>query len=383
MTASRLSPPAIDAAWIRSRLGAELAGQELITVPQSSDCELTVVTPAYNESPRRLITQLLSLLRQDWSDRIESIVVVNNGPDDGTPEWRAAFERNQEVLRLPIFRNTSGGMTGDSVTQQIREGLAVYAIDLSSPGRWTPGNNVGRARQRGLAEAAWRFAQRGRNGVIVHTDCDCRYDDNSFVERVLWLFKFYPDLVCIAGDYSNELVTDDPEAPHGLPDLVRQYKLICRYRGLYDAITKGITTGKRRIMTLGRCIIHRAFEGIAVGGFPPANLAEDVVFGEALEQYATKHGLRFEDGRRWSLGPISALRLSTRTGNDNLSQRLAEASPDGGPPIVDDAFNPGTSVVLDDAYMQRLVAAVRAMPGGKATIEQLFVTSHHAQLRVR
>src|SRR5262245_18069063 len=136
---------------------------------------------------------------------------------------------------------------------------------------------------------------------------------------------------------------------------------------------------------MGSCTVHRAFEGIAVGGIPipPIDWEEEVKFGRALEQYAKTHGLRLEHGSQWRIRTVAALRVSSRTGNDNLAQTLALADPNGNAsPIVDDAFCPGTHVVLDDAYLQRLVAAVRDMPGGERVLERLFVISPIARVRV-
>lgn len=344
------------------------------------ECKLTFVTPVFNEAPSRVIRQLLSLVDQGVGDRIECILVVNNGPNDGTDAWQKQYDRNQAVLKLPIFRKTSGGADDTAATRRIREGLSVYAIDRSSDGHQTPGNNVGISRQRGLTEAARRYAQQGRNGLVVHTDADCWFDDSSFAERVIWLFDNHPDLLCIVGDYSFALEANDPESPFGIPGLLEQYKLLRRYRELYSIIRAGVVK-RSRLKALGRCIIHRAAEGVAAGGIPPIHLGEDVKFGRSLEAYAAEHGLRVEHGSKWNIGTTTTLRLSARTGNDSLAQSLAMANPNGGDPVVDDAFNPGNTVVLNDAYMQRLVDAVRAMPGGERVIEWLFVTSAMARLR--
>lgn len=380
MSATTRQPGAIDAALVARQLENELVGH-LVSVPQAPHCELDVLVPVYAESPRRVIAQLGSLLGQGVGDRIEVILNVNNPPDDSTAEWRDAFEQNQRILRLPIFRNRTGSVSDSPETRRIRKGLAVHVIDQSSPGLWVPDNNVGRARQRLKAEATLRFARQGRNGLILHTDADCRYDDPSFVERVLWLFDAYSDLVGIIGDYDLELEASDPEAPPVTPQLVRQYKMLHRYRDLHRLIVSG-PTRREFIKALGRCIVHRALEGFAAGSIPPVNLGEDVEFGNMLQQYARDNGLRVEHGRRWQLGPVAAMRLSTRTGNDSTGGYTGKANPNGSP-IVDDAFNPGTETILDEAYLRRLTDAVRAMPDGESQLERLFVTSPQSRLRVR
>lgn len=361
MTVQTLSKPSANS--VLERIATDLDGKKLIATPQSQNCDVAFVVPAYGETPARVNKLLCSLQSQGIGDKQEVIVVVNNAPSNGTAKWREAYELNQHLLH----DFTPPG------------GLTVHMIDQSSPGLWVPGNNVGMARQRGLLETARRFAMRGHNGIIVHTDVDCWYEDATFSERVVWLFDNQPDLVGVVGDYSFELEIDDPEAPQGVPDLVRQYKLLRRYDELYRHIVAG-EVRRSPLKALGRCIIHRAFEGIAVGGIQPINLGEDVAFGKALEHYATENELRFEHGRQWSLGPVAALRVSTRTGNDSLSRSLAKAHPKGDDPVVNDAFNPGAQVVLDEAYMQRLVAAVRDMPGGAGVIEWLFITSALARL---
>ncbi|HVI69743.1 MAG TPA: glycosyltransferase family 2 protein [Magnetospirillaceae bacterium] len=374
MTDFGLSPSDLTAERILNLTRQELSGTlGKITIPQSKMCEVTFVVPVFDESPQRVERLVKSLGAQTAFRHIEVILVVNNKPDDGSQEWQAAFQRNQTVLNLPFIRNRMSG------ARVMSGGFSVYAIDTSSHGRCPQGSNVGMARQRGLLEATRRFAQRGVNGVIIHTDVDCWFEDPTFVERTLWLMKYSPNLVGFAGNCSLELQTDETETK-GLAEVLEQYLMFRNYGYLYSRITRGHVRYEPN-KALGSCIVHRAFEGMAVGGFQSINLAEDVYFGRKLTEYATQHGLRFDHGRKWNLGPMSAMRISVRTDNSSLSKYLARIDSQD-IILVDDAFNPGNEIVLDRAYMDRLITAVLSFEDGEALLEWLFVISAQARLRV-
>jgi hypothetical protein len=354
-----------------------------LTSPLPSECKVIFVVPLYDETPQRFLTLLQSLADQVTSvNTVGVIAVVNNRPDDKSAEWRQAFKRNQDVLDLPIYENRSSTHETSETPQfsRIRENLTVYAIDHSSPGSWVEDSNVGRARRHGLNEAALLFYSDQRNGLVVHTDADCRFDDPLFISKTLWLFRQDPTMMGVAGVSTPELDMNDPEGREIATNL-QTYLLYRRYRSL----SKSVRAAKVDFdpeKTLGRCIIHLAFEGIASGGIAPINLAEDLDFGNKLKTYASCHGMHFAHAGRWNLGPISALRVSDRTPNNIRQIFLSHAEADG-QMRVEDVFHPGQTVLLTEAYLEQIVHAVRNLPGGSAQLEYVFVTSPLANLRIR
>jgi hypothetical protein len=368
----------LTSAQLIKQLSAELTGQQLITVPMSPTTEVAVVIPVFAEQAARLERLLTSVVMQHLDlKKIEVIMVINNRATDNTKEWQTAYELNQEILRLPIFGNRIGEAPGifHTWTRSIREQLAVYAIDKSSPGLWVPQSNVGRARQRGLAEAALRFAQIGRNGLVVHTDADCWFDDPAFMFKLLWLFAERPDIHALGGIYTLELDVNDPEAEDMLSRLPN-YKLYRIYRLLCSDINKGKAGRTKPLTTLGRCIVHRAFEGIEIGGIPPVSYCEDHQFCEGFE----KSGLNFVSGADWGIGVGSAMRISDRTPASQRNELLTYGAPDA-PVKVEDVLSGGMTE-LNDNYIRRLADVVRAMPNGPARLEYVFLQSPLMRMRI-
>jgi hypothetical protein len=344
-----------------ARLEAELAGQALIDTPMHPDCEVVVVIPVRAERVERLTRLLKSVAMQDIDlRRVEVMMVVNNRPPEESPEWHDAYSLNQVLLGRPW------GIPG----------LAVHTIDQSSHGLWVPGSNVGMARQRGLAEAALRFASIGRNGLVFQTDADCWLDDPSFLFKLLWLFSQNPALTALGGHYTLELDVRDPEAK-GIFELLPSYKQHQRYQELYRDVTRGNVGRTEPLNTLGRCIVSRAFESIEVGGVPPIPHYEDFEFCMQFE----KAGMEMAWGHKLGIGLMSAFRLSDRTPS-SIRSELERVARDGGVLLVDDAFNPGHQIELDETYIGRLADAVREMENGEARLGYIFFQHPIMRLRI-
>lgn len=360
---------------------ADLGRHKAIETPQAADCTSTFVVPVYNERPERVLRLVESLASQDGAGHREVILVVNNPPPQSGRTWKTVFDRNQSVLGLPIYQDSTATETETATTARIRAKLAVFAIDRSSEGCWVSGNNVGLARQVGLLESTLRAAARGVNTLTFHTDADCYFPDSGYAEKVEWLFGLDPALLAMAGTYFPELVEGDPEAK-GVPEHIGAYKRYRRYRRLYRDITRGtVDLSFNEPITLGSSTIHRTFEGMMVGGFPNVNLEEDVMFGKNLQAYANERGMHLVHGRQYGLGPVTAFRISERTGA-SLSHHFQRLQA-GEELLVDDAFNPGSQVILTDEYLLSMVNAVLRMPNGAERIQYLFVTSPLANLRIR
>lgn len=342
--------------------------------PLNANTRLTVIVPVYNETIKRLNVLLGCLARQFVEPgTIEIIIIVNNKPNDNSLRWRQAYESNQAVLHLPWIK---GGYP-------LRGGaMPVHAIDLSSENRCFRDNNVGLARRIGLHEAALRYRHAGRNGIILHTDADARYDDPQFVSKVLRIFDGDPRLVGLAGAHAPEVDADDPESSE-LAVHLKLYVNSRRYVKLAACIRRGkIQPDDMARKMLGFCMIHRAFEGVAAGGIDPIAFEEDLAFGRRLQHYADTHGMRLAHGQEWqNLGPIMALRASDRTPNSIRASFLDHVQ--DGVLYVDDVFKTGHKARLTDEYIDRLVAAVRTMPGGEDFVHFLFFESSLAHVRIK
>lgn len=344
-----------------ARLEAELSGQAPIGTPMHPDCEVAVVIPVRAERVERLTRLLQSVAIQDIDlNRIEVLMVINNRPPEESQDWLHAYNLNQLVLEQ------SWSIPG----------LAIQAVDQSSQGLWIPDSNVGMARQHGLTEAALRFARIGRNGLVMQTDADCWLDDPSFMYKLLWLFANNPTLVGLGGHYTLELDINDPEA-RGIFELLPAYKRYQRYRELYRDVTKGTLGRTEPLNTLGRCIVSRAFESIEVGGVPPIPHYEDFEFCMRFENA----GMEMAWGHKVGIGLMSAFRLSDRTPS-SIREELERVARGDGPMMVDDAFNPGTLVALDEAYIARLADVVSNMENGAARLGYVFFHSPTMRLRI-
>jgi hypothetical protein len=342
------------------------SGASTIAQPQPRSVQVTFVVPVRGERLNRVQRLLDSLAAQQVAPgTIEVLLVVNNTPPHNGTRWEQAFTLNQQYLKPDCWT-------------WYQPDMAVHALDLSSKDRWVEDCNVGIARQHGLVTATRRFAERGHNGIVVHTDADCWYEDQTFVPRLLWLFDSTPELIAYGGSYTLEVKADDAEAP-GMAGKIAAYQRVRRYTAMREALDEGSCPQKVAYL-LGSCAAHRAYEGVLAGGFPAAGICEDVVFGERLEAHAALHGKIADYSNPWGLGPITALRLSDRTDNAN-TRRYLEMAGTGTSVIVKDVFGPGTTV-LDDAYIARMAHAVRALPGGAGVLEYLFLAAPLARIRV-
>jgi hypothetical protein len=359
-----------NARTILSRIETDLAGYPLIPTPQTDDCRVTFLVPVYNEHPRRLLRLLDSLAGQYLPPgiEIEATAVVNNKPDDKTAEWRSAFETNQLLLQILNDRATN---------RATWHHLPIHAIDMSSPGLALPGSNVGTARQRGLLEAAIRYAERGVNGLVVHTDADCWFDDPRFVYKIVHLFN-NPSVLALGGASTMVYDPSDPECA-AVQDL-ELYRLYRMFLGLARDIREGSIKQTRVDETLGRCIVHRAFEGVLAGGFPPIAYLEDAHFCTALKAFGSAHDMTFELGSKWGLGPSTAFRVSDRTPS-GIRRRLQKL--DGEQVMVRDwrSDDPNARTPLTEKYVNQLAAIVATMPRGPERIE--YLRFHKPDMRIR
>lgn len=149
--------------------------------------------PVCDESVRRIEKQLASIRAQTVpATHYEVIYVVNNRPDATDTRTKAALALNQSLLKYL-----------EGVTD-----VPVYAIDKSSVGQEIKDCNVGKSRNRGVAEATRRFYENGKNGIIIQTDADTYFENTDYLATVMAAFETAPDVVGMAGGLVFEFSAD-------------------------------------------------------------------------------------------------------------------------------------------------------------------------------
>lgn len=279
-----------------------LKGERRIERAQDPRCEIGVVVPVSRERIDRLERQLASFLRQQGVDRnqFEVIYTVNNGLPDGTEKFRRTAEANQRAI------------------EWIR-GLGlpnVHVIDKSSRGNEIPKCNVGRARNRGLAEASLRFHENRRNGLIIQTDADSYVEDPRQLARLKDRFDRNPDVIGAAGGLVFEWNPDeeDPEKRALLRRKLDRFVLKTKWN-MYAHYLRNPDDPyiDANDHFSGAHMISRSFESAAIGGLADLDAGEDPRFGADLRDYAATHGQRVVNLRD-EFFVVTALRDSDRTG---------------------------------------------------------------------
>jgi len=123
--------------------------------------DLIVVIPAYNEAS--LLPTLNSLAQCKFNGFHAEVIIVFNSSENDLPEVNAVNRRaHQEILQFKEEKNYKG--------------MTIHAIDAYHlPQKWA---GVGLARKIGMDEAALRFKDIKRDGVIVGFDADSFCEEN-------------------------------------------------------------------------------------------------------------------------------------------------------------------------------------------------------------
>jgi glycosyltransferase involved in cell wall biosynthesis len=321
----------------------KLAGEDLIDVPQSSNCETAIVVPVYAEEPKRILDQIKSLLDQKDVNlsTLEVVYVVNNGEDDGSEEFQQTRQLNQAVLDLPIWANRELSPDEGSYSPEdlalfkvIREQLTVFVIDKSSPGHEIHGCNVGKARNRGLAEASFRFFANNKNGILIQTDADTTFEDKQFIKKMGEQFAD-SNLIGIAGGLDMVIdpdIQDSAMRERLLTNMssairLRMYERLadfCRYPDYAFDSSSSFS---------GANMLSRSFESAVIGGFIDAPMGEDPKFGRDLKELAGRRGkevIALKD----ELKLRTAIRPSERT-DASLGKTIGKDFGDGKEKLVD------------------------------------------------
>ncbi|MCX6793121.1 MAG: hypothetical protein NTY12_03765 [Candidatus Falkowbacteria bacterium] len=279
---------------------SKLNNEERISSPQNQDCEFSIVVPVYNEDNERLEKQIDSFRKQSIdSTKYEILYVVNNdliSEDLGDELIRA---KNLETINM--LRSI--------------EDLPVYVIDKSSKGHEIEDCNVGKARNRGVAEASKRFYENNKNGILIQTDADTHFDDPDYLIKVQNIFKESPDVIGIAGGlvYEVDLDLKDPDKKLEQQEKINRFLMLKKWELFNRSLKKGkIESGLLKTTFSGANMISKSFETAVIGGLIDASSGEDPRFGKDLSDYANNNHKKVI-GMKEELKVVTSLRDSDRT----------------------------------------------------------------------
>jgi len=278
-----------------------LQNEVRIEAPQNPGCEFAIVIPVYNETTERILKQIESLRGQQEIDpsQFEIIYVVNNDLPSENQKSAEVIEANQKVIET--LRSVSG--------------LNLFVIDKSSAGNEIERCNVGKARNRGVAEASLRFYENGRNGILIQTDADTYFEDPNYLSKLKNITTKNPDVVGVAGGLIFEF-NPDTKNEKGVAELrekVARFVLERKWDILVQFLRDPEFSNPAGTKNFsGANMISRSYESAVVGGLIDANAGEDPQFGLDLEAYGAGRGQKVI-GAKNDLLVVTALRESDRT----------------------------------------------------------------------
>ena len=208
---------------------------------------------------------------------------------------------------------------------------------------------VGPARNRGIAEAAKRFYDRGVNGIIIQSDADSRFADPDYLKNVLDLFERNPDAVAVQGGVDYEFSPDELLSPEQAEQERRAFARLKQIKRMFQFLRRGGASEPEGFS--GAHMITRSYETALAGGVPPMASGEDTEFGKNMARLARERGGEVRNERKL-LSVKTALRESGRTPTlyktfvqDGLGKPKMVPNPF---PLETAAGNP--LVTLDEAY---------------------------------
>lgn len=350
-----------------------LAGEQRIKEPQHPACKLGIVVPVFNEDVRRLAQQLDSLRAQKdiHPDQFEVLYVVNNDRDDGS---RRALDIRAKNLHV------AGYLEQD-------QKMHVHVIDKSSPGNTIADCNVGRARNRGVAEAGVRFYEQGKNGILLQTDADTWFEDPYHLAKICAEFDKDPLAIGMAGGVLYEWDPDerDPGERKKLFEKFERMKVYKRYKAMAAFLNGSIKQGPdldSRPRFSGCHMLSRSLETAMVGGLRDDNQGEDPALSDGLLEFASSYGQRVLSRRR-ELKVVTAFRESDRTKASfmgifkELKTRDFFSVPDALPDVQLPEFRHIFYGKIKAAYKQKDLQTIRALLTNSR--EQLLVPEEMLQ----
>lgn len=364
-----------------------LNGERLIEIPQDPKCEIVVVVPSKCESPQRITELLSSVASQQIDDpeKFELILVVNNTADGRSPEYLDDFSENQAVLALPIWKNGINQEIPADASEETRrqyealKKLNIFIIDKSSPDRIFPECHVGAARNRGVAEAAQRFLQNQKDGLILQIDSDAVLADPLYFQKMQEIFSD-SDVIAAAGRPYYEFSPDDPNWKLWPKDKIRkewEYLVMMKVsKNLSQWLQRQPEeTGEERpkVDFSGTNMMSRSFETAVAKGIGVVDIektdsrkaGEDTQFGRLLLEYAAERG-KVMDVR-------AAMQLATalrETGRTSVPLKKYSGRTNQGEPLVQE-FYKSTPIQLLKLYTD-LKLRVLSSEKGRAYFEPVM-----------
>ncbi len=331
-----------------------LSGEKLINTKQDNNCQFAIVVPVYNERVDRISKQIKSIKNQTRlsSDEFEIIYIVNNGIADN-PKAIKIQKNNISVINY---------------IRSLKE-KNIHVIDKSSCGNEIASCNVGRARNRGVAEASYRFWQRGVNGWIVQIDADSYIEDKNYFKKLKSIISRDRYIIGVACGCLFEF-NPDTQDRRKRKTLRQKTKLLllqkCWIRLIQFIQNPDNPLFKREKRFHGVNMISRSYESAAIGGLIDKNSREDAVFGLSLEEYACCHN-RKVIGAKNKLIVTSSIRESDRTlvsyGYDYAKIDLKK------PLVVDSPFSiKPEKIPLTEKNYKKLSNLVCQVPGGNEVV---------------
>ncbi len=305
-----------------------LEGETRIKTPQNPQCAFAIVIPVYDEKPERLLRQIESLRNQQGIDSsaFEIIYIVNNDVPDGTEKSEKVIAANRAVL--DVLNNV--------------QGLSVFVIDKSSPGKEIKGCNTGKARNRGLAEASLRFHENKKDGILIQSDADSYFKDPDYLKKVKDILEQNSEVLGIAGGFTYEFDPDtsDSKEVELLKAKADRFILLKEWESMIEFLQDPASQAFFQDDSFfGANMISRSFETAVVGGWDDVNAGGNDNFATNLKTLLVNRG---QGGKgvlemKKELLVVTALRESDRTGNSlkkYLEQIDLEKPLEGSSPLV-------------------------------------------------
>lgn len=288
-------------ARVSQYLRSTLEGEKLLREPMDENCAVTVLFPVHAEPIRRILELLESVSEQKdiAHEKIEVLCLVGNDVRDGSKEREKILRANQLILELPVWKNARG-LNGQRFSDEtraraalIREKLNAYAIDKSTPGEEIEACNVGKARNRLLAEAVHRYSRWERSGVLIMTDADTTFANPLHIQTVLKFFIENKNFVAGAGgvDYVFDPDTQTEVQRERIHEAFSNYVLTRRWNFLSNYLLHKPVNLCPADACFGGNIVCSSEAAAACGGFRPIGRLEDSYFFRDISVFAERAGL--------------------------------------------------------------------------------------------
>lgn len=303
-----------------------VAPEDQIEQSMNEQCLITVLVPAYDETPETIAALLKSLANQSdmQKERFEVIVIINNDKS-AAEQHTASYQVNQRTLaflqalshgQLPPPLSTG---LNEQCQQILDSKLVFHVMDKTSPSHAFDECNVGIARDAVGREATRRFFKNHQpDGVLFFTDADC-YFHPSVLSDTLHTFLMNAAIeggtTTISARYGEGKTPLEAKTYYWIQDyIVKIIELLSWFRErkvqAAHAQTKTVTSEHIDELSGARMIVRMdAFA--AVDGMPHLSGGEDTMFGFLVEDLGQLVYMKNHAGKKSFIQTTA--RPSTRT----------------------------------------------------------------------